>query len=187
MLLGKYVYHVPCYSTWIKNLNSASCLSSFSNFSIWRYPNDFLSWLVTMDETWLYHYDLETKQQSMGWRHSVSPHPSPKKFWVQKSAEKFLPQFFWLKMVSSSLIILQRAKLSVRSITHLCWCNWRKNATPWECHQVGLVLAWQCPGSPGKATQKKQAYLGLQCLDHPSYFPDLAPSDYTCSLAWVYG
>ena len=30
-----------------------------------RDPNDFLSRLVTMDETWLYHYDPETKQQSM--------------------------------------------------------------------------------------------------------------------------
>jgi len=28
----------------------------------WRDPNDFLSRLVTMDETWLYHYDLEIKQ-----------------------------------------------------------------------------------------------------------------------------
>jgi len=26
-------------------------------------PNDFLLWLVTMEETWLYHYDPETKQQ----------------------------------------------------------------------------------------------------------------------------
>jgi len=29
--------------------------------------------LVTMDETWLYHYDPETKQQSMEWRHRGSP------------------------------------------------------------------------------------------------------------------
>jgi len=28
-----------------------------------RHQNDFLSRLVTMDETWLYHYDPETKQQ----------------------------------------------------------------------------------------------------------------------------
>ena len=27
-------------------------------------PNEFLSRLVTMDETWLYHYDPETKQQA---------------------------------------------------------------------------------------------------------------------------
>jgi histone-lysine N-methyltransferase SETMAR len=28
------------------------------------------------------------------------------------------------------------------------------------------------------ATQKKLAYKGFQCLDHPSNSPDLAPSDY---------
>jgi len=38
-----------------------------------RVPNNFLSRLVTMDETWLYHYDPETKQQSVEWRHSGSP------------------------------------------------------------------------------------------------------------------
>jgi len=48
-----------------------------------------------MDETWLYHYDPETKQQSMEWRHSGSPHPAPKKFRVQKSAGKVLASIFW--------------------------------------------------------------------------------------------
>jgi len=60
-----------------------------------RDPNDFLSQLVTMDETWLYHYDLETKQQSMEWRHSGSPRP--KKIRVQKSAGKDLASIFWDK------------------------------------------------------------------------------------------
>jgi len=86
--------------------------------------------------------------------------------------ETWLYIFFWIKTASSSLIIFQRAKLSTRSITHLCWCNWttfwRKNAAGRECHE----------GSPGIATQKKLAYLGFQCLDHPPYSPDLAPSDY---------
>jgi len=49
-----------------------------------RDPNDFLSRFVTMDETWLYHCDPETKQQSVEWRHSGSPRP--KKFRVQKTA-----------------------------------------------------------------------------------------------------
>ena len=31
------------------------------------------------------------------------------------------------------------------------------------------------------ATQKKLAYLGFQCLDHPPYSPDLAPSYYHLS------
>jgi len=47
----------------------------------WRDPNDFLSRMVTMDKTWLHHYDLETMQQSMEWQHSGSPRP--KKFQVQ--------------------------------------------------------------------------------------------------------
>jgi len=49
--------------------------------------------MVTMDETWLYHYDPETKQQSMEWRHSDSPRP--KKFRLQKSAGKVLASIFW--------------------------------------------------------------------------------------------
>jgi len=58
-----------------------------------RNPNDYLSRLVTMDETWLYHYDPQTKQQSVEWQHSGSPHP--KKFQVQKFAGKVLTSIFW--------------------------------------------------------------------------------------------
>jgi len=87
-----------------------------------RDPNDFVSRLVTMDGTWLYHYDPETKQQSMEWRHSGSPRP--KKYSECKNPlEKFLPRFFGIKTASSSLIIFKRAKLSTRSSIHLCWCN----------------------------------------------------------------
>jgi len=46
------------------------CQSSEQLLEFFQFdPNDFLSRLVTMDETWLYHYDLETKQQSLEWRH----------------------------------------------------------------------------------------------------------------------
>ena len=34
------------------------------------------------------------------------------------------------------------------------------------------------PAHHALATQKKLAYLGFHCLDHPPYSPDLAPSDY---------
>jgi hypothetical protein len=36
-----------------QNVNSASHLSNFWNLFVWRHPNDFLSCLVTMDETYL--------------------------------------------------------------------------------------------------------------------------------------
>jgi hypothetical protein len=43
-----------------------------------------------MDEIWLYHYDPETKQLSMEWRHSNSPRPK------KIPPEKFSPApIFW--------------------------------------------------------------------------------------------
>ena len=99
-------------------------------FFFWRDPNDFLSRLVTIDETWLYHYDLEAKQWWMEWWHSGSTRPKNSEW--KNPLEKFSPRFFGIKTATFSLIIIQRAKLSTRSITHLCWrhCRtfWRKNA-----------------------------------------------------------
>jgi hypothetical protein len=46
-----------------------------------------------MDETCLYQYDPETKQQSMELGHSGSPRP--KKIRVQKSARKFFASIFF--------------------------------------------------------------------------------------------
>jgi len=41
-----------------------------------------------------------------------------------------------------------------------------------------LILYDNAPAHRALATQKKLAYLGFQCVDHPPYSPDLAPSDY---------
>jgi len=44
--------------------------------------------------------------------------------------------------------------------------------------KVVLFLHDNVPAHRTLATQKKLAYLGFQCLDHPPYSPDLAPSIY---------
>jgi len=72
----------------------------------WRNPNDFLSRLVTMDETWLYHYEPETKQQSMEWRHSGSPRPKENPSAKIRSKSSRL-DFLGFKTASSSLIVFQ--------------------------------------------------------------------------------
>jgi len=41
-----------------------------------------------------------------------------------------------------------------------------------------LFLHDNAPAHRALATQKKLAYLGFHCLDHPAYSPHLAPSDY---------
>jgi len=135
---------------------------------------------VTVDETWLYHYDPETKQQSMEWRHSGSPHP--KKFSVQKYAGKVLALIFWNQDVILLIDYLPKGQtinmeyyssLLVQLKDILKEKHW-----PWEGYQGGLVLARQSLVHQALATQKKLAFLGFHCLDHPPCSLDLAPLDY---------
>ena len=51
----------------------------------------------------------------------IAAHLTSKNSEWKNQLKKFLPRYFGIKTVSSSLIIFQRAKLS----THFCWCNWR--------------------------------------------------------------
>ncbi|XP_052266722.1 protein GVQW3-like [Dreissena polymorpha] len=52
----------------------------------------FLDHIVTLDETWLWHYDPETKAQSSVWKTAASP--PPKKARVMKSGGKHIYIFF---------------------------------------------------------------------------------------------
>ena len=80
-------------ATWVLQCLNADqkrqrCQSSEQLLQFFRRDtNDFLSRLVTMDETWLYHYDPETKQQSLECQHSGSPRP--KKSECKNPLEKF--------------------------------------------------------------------------------------------------
>jgi len=42
----------------------------------------------------------------------------------------------------------------------------------------GILFLHKAPAHQALATQKKLTYLVFQCLDHPPYSPDLAPSGY---------
>ena len=55
--------------------------------------DDFLSRLVTVEETWVHYYEPEIKAQSL---QSVGPgSPRPKKFKMQPSAGKVMATVFW--------------------------------------------------------------------------------------------
>ena len=61
-----------------------------------RYEKDgdeFLTHIVTGDETWVSHVTPESKQQSMQWRHTSSP--TKKEFKQTLSARKIMRTVFW--------------------------------------------------------------------------------------------
>jgi len=77
-------------------------------------------------------------QSNNQWSGGISAHP-PQISECKNQLEKFSPRFVWINTASSSLITFQRAKLSTRSITHLCWCSWR---TFWRKNTAGRSPRW---------------------------------------------
>jgi histone-lysine N-methyltransferase SETMAR len=113
----------------------------------------------------------------MEWRYSGSPHP--KKIRGKKSTRKILASIF----ENQDGILLIDFLPKGQTANAECLIPARavglfEGKTPREGHQAGVVLARQCPSHRALATHKKLAYLGFHCLDHPTYSPDLDPSDY---------
>ena len=80
-------------------------------------PEDFHTRLVTGDETWLHHWDPDTKKESMQWKRPGSS--TPKEFRTQLSASKVMATVFW----DSKGIILIDYKPAGTSITGEYYAN----------------------------------------------------------------
>ena len=106
------------------------------------------------------------------WSGGIAAHPTPKfpsakmrwkvlvsTFWNQDGID-YLPKDQANNAVSCSSLLVQVKENRCGKVTkRSCSCT-------------------TMPLPPGLATQKKLAYLGFQCLDHPPYSLDLAQSDY---------
>ena len=71
-------------------------LKAITSEMLQRYQDegdDFLLSIVTGDESWFHHFDLETKRQGMEWHHLDSP--AKKKPKTMPSAKKITGTIFW--------------------------------------------------------------------------------------------
>jgi hypothetical protein len=138
---------------------------------------------VTTDETWLYHYDPETKQQTFNAvAHGNSPRPLPEKIRMQKSAGKVLASICWYQDGILLIDYLPKGQpinaeyypsllVQLKDIWQEKRCR-KVTKGALFLHNNDLAH-WALP------TQKK---LGFQCLDQPPYSPDPAPPDYRLFL-----
>ena len=112
----------------------------------------FLSRLVTVDETWVHYYKPENKAQS---RQSVGPgSPRPNKFKTQPSAGKVMATVFW----DAQGIIMLDFLAKKSTITGAYYANY-------YVHTCKIAV---------DAVEQN----GYKLIPHPTYSPDLAPSDY---------
>ena len=137
-----------------------------------------LTRLVTGDETWLHHWDPDTKKESVQWKHPGSP--PPKKFRTQPSASKVMATVFW----DSKGIILIDYKPAGTSITGEYYANVIKQLRVaikekrrGKLAAGVLLLHDNAPVHKSRVAQVAIRECKFEQLHHPPYSPDLAPSD----------
>jgi [histone H3]-lysine36 N-dimethyltransferase SETMAR len=140
----------------------------------------FLDRIVTCDETWVHHYEPETKRQSMEWKHPNSP--SKKKFKTQPSAGKVMLTVFWdsqgpiLEHYMEQGTTVNSARYSEMLIDELKPAIRSKRRG--VLSKGVLLLHDNARPHTAAHTVETIQKLKFEVLDHPPYSPDLAPSDY---------
>jgi len=162
--------------TRINNVNFVSRLSNFWNFVGAIQMISCRNWWPWKKPGYI---TMTRRQSNNQWSDGIAAHPA-QKFQSAKIRWKSSRADFWGSRrhpphrLSSKGPNYQRGVLFISTGTTEGHFEGR---TPREVHQGGLVLA-QCPRSPDTCNPEETGLLGLRCLDHPPYSPDLAPSDY---------
>ena len=142
-------------ATWVPRLltpeqNSTRCTVSMGNLALFEANEDnFLARFITMDKTWVHHYQPETKEQSKRWKHTSFP--TPKKAKVVRSAGKVMAFVFWDYQGVILIEYLQKGH-TVTGQTALFWTteaskesNQRKKAK--KAHKRNPLPPRQCTSS----------------------------------------
>jgi histone-lysine N-methyltransferase SETMAR len=141
--------------------------------------NDFCARIVTGDETWIHHWDPESKQESMQWKHSDSP--PPKKFRTQPSAGKIMATIFWDSM-GVLLIDYMPHNTTINGAYYAALMDQLhksiKEKRTGKLAKGVLLLIDNAPAHTARVSQAAIRKWDFEQLNHPPYSPDLAPSDY---------
>jgi len=140
----------------------------------------FFKRIVTCDETWIHHYEPESKRQSIEWKHTASP--TRKKFRTQSSADKVMLTVFWDFQGPIYCDFLE----GQRTINSQYYSDILENKIrpAIRTKRRGLltegVILLHDNARPHTAqlTKEKLQKLRWEILPHPPYSPDLAPSDF---------
>ncbi|XP_048259394.1 histone-lysine N-methyltransferase SETMAR-like [Haliotis rufescens] len=133
-------------------------------------PDDFHFRIVTSDETWVYHYDPESKQESMELKHPTSPKTKTSK--ATRSTKKVMMSIFWES----------KGVTHIDYLPHGTTINGEYYALLKQVHQSikvkprgkirrGILLHQD--NAPVHTSR-----VAMTAVPHPHYSPDLAPSDF---------
>ena len=124
---------------------------------------------------------MTRRQSNNQWSGGIATHPAPKNSECKKSPGKVLVSIFWDQdgiLLTDNLPKGQTINAEYYSSLLVQLKDILKEKCHGKVTEGVLFLHDNAPAHRALATQKPLAYLGLQCLDHTPYSPDLTPSDY---------
>ena len=141
---------------------------------------EFLSHIITGDESWVYSYDVETKVQSSQWTSKTSPRPN-KVRQVRSKIKVLLPVFFYASGVvhheylpegftvnqTYYIEVLKRLRDAIQRKRPELW-----RSGDWFFHHDNA------PAHSALRIYEFLAKHSITVLPHPPYSPDLAPCDF---------
>ena len=135
--------------------------------------------MVTGDETWVHHWDPETKLESMAWKHKGSP--TPVKFRTQPSAGKIMATIFW---DSEGVLMVDYApkgrtitgQYYAEELVRLKECIRQKRRG--KLTRGVLLLHDNVQSTKPELPKRLCESADSKSSTIPPYSPDLAPSDY---------
>lgn len=136
--------------------------------------------IITGDETWIYSYDPETKQQSSVW--VFEDEPPPTKVVRGRSTAKQMVAVFFRRQGMVAAVPLQQGK----TVTANWYCDVCLPAVFEEIEKdrprTGLKgIFLHHDNAPAHTAARTLDFLherGVQLVTHPPYSPDLAPCDF---------
>jgi len=140
----------------------------------------FLKRIVTCDETWVHHYDPETKQESAVWQHQTSPRVHKAK--VIKSAGKVMHLIFF----DHQGVIYDHQVAKGQTVTGEYYSSVLKHQLMGKLRKKRPNLVsdgWllhhdNAPAHASRICCDTLEDIGAELLVHPPYSPDLAPCDF---------
>jgi len=157
-----------------RETTSEQCFTLFK-----RNPKEFLRRFVTVDETWIYWYTPETKEQSKQW---TSPgEPAPKKVKTVPPAGKVLATVFWDSQGVIYIDYLEKGK----TVTGLYYAELLgrfatelQKIRPHLAKKKVLFHHDNAPAHTFALAKAKLVEFGYELQPHPPYSPELVRCDF---------
>jgi histone-lysine N-methyltransferase SETMAR len=168
-------YHKVC-ARWVPKFLTEEHNHNHSDISAhlleWYQTEDehFFNYVIIADETWIHHYDPESKHQSMYWKDPASP--SSKKIKTQPSARKVMLTVFW----DSQGPILEHYQEKGTTVTNVRYCDMLRDELKPVIHKNGQEYCYReffcCMTTPAFILLPiPRKHFIFEAFDHPPYSP----------------